>query len=52
MNNQIENMFAYNTFNIADGKYIQDCQLETGNGIFYPKQVSRPFTELTKTYIH
>ena len=48
--NQLQNMFAYNAYNIADQKEIIECQLETENGTFYPMQAMRPSTEVTKTY--
>ena len=43
-------MFVYNTYDIADRRYIVEYQLETENGTFYPMQATHPLTELTKTY--
>ena len=48
--NQLQNMFAYNTYNIANQRNFIECQLETENGTFYPMETMRPTTELTKTY--
>lgn len=50
LNDQVQNMFNFNTFNIANGRTIIDAQLELGNGIFYPQERLRPTAELTKTY--
>ena len=48
---QLQNMFAYNTYDIA-GNHVNfvECQIETENGTYYPLQPMRPSTELTKTY--
>lgn len=50
MNSQEQNMFLFNTYNIANGRSFTDAQLELSNGIFYPQERLQPTTELSKTY--
>lgn len=50
LNDQKENPFVFNTYNIANGGTISDCQLELSNGVFYPTERLKPGTELIKTY--
>ena len=48
--NQEQNMFVFNTYNIADARTITSAQLELSNGVFYPERIMNPTAELAKTY--
>lgn len=50
LNDQRENMFLFNTHNIADGQTITYAQLELSNGVFYPREIMNPTVEIAKTY--
>ena len=46
LNDQEQNMLAFNTYNIANARTITSAQLELGNGTFYPEKTINPTTEI------
>ena len=50
MENQEQNMFLCNTYNIANAQTFSNAQLELSNGVFYPQEILHPSTEVSKTY--
>lgn len=50
LNDQEQNMFLFNTYNIANNRTITSCQLELSNGVYYPQERLEPTTQLAKTY--
>lgn len=50
LGDQEQNMFVFNTYNIADNKTITRAQLELANGVFYPERVMDPTNEIGKAY--
>ena len=50
IDSQEQNPYVYNTYNIANGQSFTECQLEIGNGVFYPTERMRPNQEISKTY--
>ena len=49
-NVQTENPFLYNTFSVRNGRKLASCQLEIGNGNYYPETVYQPSTEMSRIY--
>ena len=47
---QEQNMFVFNTYNIANQRTITDAKLELSNGKFYPERVMNPTTDLATAY--
>ena len=47
---QEENPFIYNTFSVANARTLTSCQLELGNGNYYPENEYLPSTELSRVY--
>ena len=50
MNDQEQNMFVFNTYNIANARTITSAQLELSNGVFYPETVRNPTTQMVKLH--
>ena len=50
MNDQEQNMFVFNTYNIANARTITSAQLELSNGVFYPERIMNPTTEMAKAF--
>ena len=50
INNQEQNPFIFDTYNMDGGHTFTECQLEIGNGVFYPMERMRPIQEISKTY--
>ena len=50
LNSQLQNPFMYNTFGVANGRKLASCQLEIGNGNYYPETVYQPSTEMSRIY--
>lgn len=50
LNDQEQNMFLFNTYNITNNRTITSCQLELSNGVYYPQERLEPTTQLAKTY--
>ena len=50
LNDQEQNMFVFNTYNIANARTITSAQLELGNGTFYPEKVMNPTTQMVKAH--
>ena len=50
MEDQEQNMFLFNTYNIANARTITSARLELGNGVFYPDEVMDPTTNITEVY--
>ena len=50
MNDQEQNMFVFNTYNIANARTITSAQLELSNGVFYPEKVMNPTTQMVKIH--
>ncbi|PFX14257.1 Pulmonary surfactant-associated protein D [Stylophora pistillata] len=51
-NDQEQNMFVFNTFNIANARYFTKAQLRVQNGEKYPDQQLDPSTELTRAWTY
>ena len=49
-NDQEQNMFLFNTYNIANNRTITSAQLSLSNGVFYPQKVINPTLQITKTF--
>ena len=49
-NDQTQNPFLYNTFSVANDQTLSSCQLEIGNGNYYPETVYQPSTEMSRIY--
>lgn len=50
MSDQEQNMFVFNTYNIANARMITSAQLELSNGVFYPERIMNPTTEMAKAF--
>ncbi|KAL9954669.1 hypothetical protein ACROYT_G042234 [Oculina patagonica] len=50
MNDQTQNPFLFNTYNIANGRTFSNARLELSNGIFYPNEELKPDTEIVQAY--
>ena len=50
LEDQEQNMFLFNTYNIANARTITSARLELGNGVFYPDEVMDPTTNITEVY--
>ena len=50
MNDQEQNMFVFNTYNIANARTITSARLELSNGVFYPETSVNPTTEIANVY--
>ena len=50
MNDQEQNMFVFNTYNIANARTITSARLELSNGVFYPQDNINPTTDIAKAY--
>ena len=50
MNDQTQNMFVFNTYNITNNQTITSARLELSNGVFYPNEDLHPSTEITQVY--
>ena len=50
LEDQEENMFLFNTFNIANARTITSARLEVGSGVFYPDEVMDPTNNTTEVY--
>ncbi|PFX30088.1 Complement C1q and tumor necrosis factor-related protein 9B [Stylophora pistillata] len=51
-NDQEQNMFVFNTFNIANARYFTKAQLRVQNGERYPDQQLEPSSELTRAWTY
>ena len=51
LSDQEQNMFLFNTFNIANARYFTKAQLQLQNGEKYPDQQLDPSSELTRVWI-
>ena len=49
-NVQTENPFLYNTFSVRNAQKLASCQLEIGNGNYYPETLYQPSTEMSRIY--
>ena len=47
---QTRNPFLYNTLSVANDRSLSSCQLEIGNGNYYPETVYQPSTEMSRIY--
>ena len=47
---QEQNMFVFNTYNIANARTITSARLELSNGVFYPEGAMNPTNEMAKVY--
>ena len=47
---QEQNMFLFNTFNIANARTITSARLQVGSGVFYPDEVMDPTNNTTEIY--
>ena len=50
MEDQEQNMFVFNTYNIANARTITSARLELENGVFYPDEVMDPTNNITEVY--
>ena len=50
MNDQEQNFFVFNTYNIANARTITSARLELSNGVFYPQDNINPTTDIAKAY--
>lgn len=50
MNDQEQNFFVFNTYNIANARTITSAQLHLSNGVFYPETIMNPTTEIAKVH--
>ncbi|KAL9980406.1 hypothetical protein ACROYT_G008994 [Oculina patagonica] len=50
MNDQTQNPFLFNTYNIANNRTFSNARLELSNGIFYPNEELKPDTEIVQAY--
>ncbi|KAL9975788.1 hypothetical protein ACROYT_G012984 [Oculina patagonica] len=50
MNDQTQNPFIFNTYNIANNRTFSNARLELSNGVFYPNEELKPDTEIVQTY--
>ena len=50
LNDQEKNPFMYNTFLVDDNRTLASCQLEIGNGNYYPETDYQPSTEMSRIY--
>ena len=50
MSDQEQNMFVFNTYNIANARTITSARLELLNGVFYPEMFMNPTNEMTKVF--
>ena len=40
----------FDTFNVANNRALESCQLEVGNGIKYPENEHAPSTQMTRVF--
>ena len=50
MNDQEQNMFVFNTYNIANARTITGAQLELSNGVLYPRRIINPTKDIAEAY--
>ena len=50
LDDQEQNMFVFNTYNIANARTITSARLEVGSGVFYPDEEMDPTTNITEVY--
>ena len=50
LNNQTQNPFLYNTFNVANNRKLTSCHLEVGNGTQYPEVEFTPSTDFPRMF--
>ena len=50
MNDQEQNMFVFNTYNIANARTITSAQLGLSNGVMYPERIIDPTTDIAEAY--
>ena len=50
MNDQTQNPFLFNTYNIANARTFSNARLELSNGISYPNEELKPDTEIVQAY--
>ena len=50
LNNQEQNMFVFNTYNIANARTITSAQLKLGSGVSYPSEIMNPTTQMAKMH--
>ena len=50
MNDQEQNMFVFNTYNIANARTITSAQLMLGDGVVYPQIPMNPTTQMAKVH--
>ena len=47
--NQEQNMFLFNTYNIANNRTITSAQLHLSNGVHYPEEILNPTQQIVRT---
>ena len=47
---QTQNPFMFDTFNVANNRALESCQLEVGNGIRYPENEYAPSTQMARVF--
>ena len=47
---QAENPFLFDTFNVANNRTLESCQLEIGNGNKYPENEYAPSTQVARVF--
>ena len=47
---QTQNPFLFDTFNVANNRALESCQLEVGNGNKYPENEYAPSTQMTRVF--
>ena len=50
LDDQEQNMFVFNTYNIANARTITSARLEVGSSVFYPDEEMDPTTNITEVY--
>ena len=50
LNDQEQNMFVFNTYNIANARTITSAQLELSNGVLYPERIINPTKDIAEAY--
>lgn len=50
IDNQTQNMFLFDTFNVANNRTLIECYLEVGNGDKYPETAYTPSVDYSRLY--
>ena len=50
LDDQEQNMFVFNTYNIANARTITSARLQLANGVFYPEEAMDPTSDITEVY--